>query len=523
WRTFATWIALAAVPSGLILSTTLHLTTDVVAMPLLWVVPLGVYLLSFTLAFAENRRAADAISKLAPLILLLAVCAVSLEVKRLDLVFAAISIVSLFTLSVALHSQLFCRRPEPAQLTLFYLTMSVGGVLGGIFCALVAPLVFNWTYEHLLLLIAAAALLAGRSPLERFQRIWDGSPLARRFTLAGAAIAIIIAALAKGSFDLQAPAGVSHLALIAILTLGIAAIGNRPLFAMCVTALMLCAGGWEQLALSATPGKVARSYFGIYSIRQKGPDARMLVHGTTLHGVQNLGSPARERMATSYYAPLSGVGLAMAAAEPLFGSNAHVDVVGLGAGTLACYARPGQRWTFYEVDPLVVQIATDPRRFTFLSRCLPDAPVVLGDGRISLERARQGTADILVLDAFSSDSIPMHLLTREAFDLYRRHLGARGLLVVHISNRNLDLEPVIAAAAVAGGWDARLRAYRPNAAERSRNYSGSDWIALSADSGALGALVARNPSAWRPLRPRPDFAAWTDDHASLLPLIRWRR
>jgi hypothetical protein len=342
-------------------------------------------------------------------------------------------------------------------------------------------------------------------------------------TLAGVAIAIMIVVLGKGSFDLQPPTGVSHGALIAILALGVAAVGNRPLFAACVAALMLCAGGWEQLALSATPGKVARSYFGIYSIRPQGDDARMLVHGTTLHGVQNLGSPARERMATSYYAPLSGVGLTMAAAEPLFGSHARIDVVGLGAGTLACYARPGQRWTFYEIDPLVVQIARDPRRFTFLSRCLPDAPVVLGDGRISLDRASQGTADMLVLDAFSSDSIPMHLLTREAFDLYRRHLRPHGLLLVHISNRNLDLEPVIAAAAAAGGWDARLRAYRPTAAERSQNYSGSDWIALSPDPRALGALIERNQSAWRPLRARADFSPWTDDHASLLPLIRWRR
>jgi hypothetical protein len=284
---------------------------------------------------------------------------------------------------------------------------------------------------------------------------------------------------------------------------------------------MLSAGCWEKLELSASPGKMTRSYFGIYSIRQKGEDARILVHGTTVHGMQNLGSPARQRMTTSYYAPLSGVGLAMAAIEPLFGRRAHVHVIGLGAGTLACYARPGQSWTIYEIDPAIVRIARDPRRFTFLSGCLPNVPILIGDARLTLERGNGAKADVLVVDAFSSDSIPMHLLTREAFDVYRSHLSDRGLLLVHISNRSLDLEPVIAAAATAGGWEARLRAYRPGAKERAQNYGASDWIALSPNRDTLGALVSRDPEDWRPLHPRARFAPWTDDYASLLPLIRW--
>ena len=153
----------------------------------------------------------------------------------------------------------------------------------------------------------------------------------------------------------------------------------------------------------------------------------------------------------------SGVGIALAAAPRLYGNAARIGVVGLGAGTLACYAQPGQHWTFYEIDPVIVGIARDPAQFTFLSRCQPGAPIIVGDARLTLERAPAAAADILVVDAFSSDSVPMHLLTREAFATYRRHLAPGGLLLVHISNRYLDMEPVIAAAA-RDGWSARIAA-----------------------------------------------------------------
>jgi spermidine synthase len=282
---------------------------------------------------------------------------------------------------------------------------------------------------------------------------------------------------------------------------------------------MLSMGGWEKLALSASPGKMNRSFFGVYSIRPGSNNSRLLVHGTTIHGIQNLGSEARERMATSYYAPPSGVGLAMAAAPRLFGDRARIGVVGLGSGTLACYAHPGQQWTFYEIDPLVARIASDPGQFSFLSRCRPGVPVVIGDARLTLEHGPAAADDLLVVDAFSSDSVPMHLLTTEAFAAYRRHLRPRGLLLVHISNRYLDLRPVVAAAAAAGGWQARIRAYRPDAAEQARNYSGSIWIALSPAPQTVDRLVALSGAQWQPLRLEPGFAAWTDDHASLLPLI----
>src|SRR5690242_12581231 len=276
WRLVAKWIVLAAVPSGLILSTTLHITTDLVAMPLLWVVPLGVYLLSFSVAFATNRRPANSVIRLAPLILLLACFGVFIDFSWLVLAFGAVAIINLFTVSVALHSRLFELRPPAQNLTSFYLAMSVGGALGGVFCALVAPLIFNWTYEHLLLLVAAAWLMRGRNPFERLGKIWNGDRRARRAMIIATVAAAILAIAGKDAFGLPVSGHVSRIATLAMIGVAIFAIGNRTLFAITVAALLIAAGGWERLELSASPGKMTRSFFGIYSIRPGAHDSRML-------------------------------------------------------------------------------------------------------------------------------------------------------------------------------------------------------------------------------------------------------
>lgn len=519
-KTIAGWVLIAAIPSGLMLSTTLHLTTDIVAMPLLWVVPLGLYLLSFTVAFSANRGLADLFKRIAPITLLIAACGVFVEATFLPLVFAAAAILNLFAVSVYLHSILFDRRPEPARLTHFYLAMSVGGALGGLVCALLAPSLFDWTYEHPLLIVAAAAIVGAASPFKPVERLWARSGLSRRAALWGSVAVLLISLVGQGAFGLPNSKDISVPVSFVLIAISLLAIGNRLLFALSVGALMLSMGGWDKLSRSASPGAMTRSFFGIYAIGSTAGDARMLVHGTTIHGIQNLGSPERERMATSYYAPQSGVGLALAAAPALYGSAARVGVVGLGAGTLACYSGAGQRWTFYEIDPVVVGIARDPGQFTFLSRCQPRAPIVVGDARLTLERAAPASADVLVVDAFSSDSVPMHLLTREAFATYRRHLAPGGLLLVHISNRYLDMEPVIAAAA-ADGWSARLRRYVPDERGLAANETGSIWIAMSPAPQLIDRLAASAPpETWRPLRPRPGFAAWTDEHSSILPIIR---
>lgn len=521
WRTVGRWILVAAIPSGLILSTTLHITTDIIAMPLLWVLPLGAYLLSFTVAFSGRDAAKQSIIRFAPLLLLAACLGLFFGQNWLALLFCVVSILNLFTVSVALHTQLFDTRPPPQHLTAFYLAMSVGGVIGGAFCALVAPLLFDWTYEHLLLLVAAAWLIRAPGPFSKLNRFWNTERRARSLTVIALPLLLAIALLGKGIGPMEHSDLLERVGIVAILASAILAIGNRALFAGAVAALLIAAGGWEHIEASATPGKMTRSFFGIYSVRDGPHDSRMLIHGTTVHGVQNLGSPARERMATSYYAQGSGVGLAMHAAPMLFGPNARIAVVGLGAGTLACYARPGQSWTFYEIDPAVVRIARDSGSFTFLSRCTPGARIEVGDARLLIHREAPHTADLLVLDAFSSDAVPMHLLTREAFADYRRLLAPGGLLMVHISNRYINLDPVIAAAAADGGWLAALRRYRPAPDAMARNEGASDWVAMTQSPATLRKLVQGSGAPWTPLRAPARFKAWTDDHSSVLPLISW--
>jgi spermidine synthase len=516
-REILRWIVLSAIPSGLMLSTTLYLTTDIVAMPLLWVLPLGLYLLSFSVAFASRRGPADAIIRMAPFALLIAACIVFSDTVPFALAIAGLALASMFAVAVALHSMLFDQRPDAAHLTIFYLSTSVGGVLGGLICALIAPLIFDWTYEYPLLLLAAAATLAAVNPFERLAAMWNGSLGAARWSRWLIAAALSLSLLGVGTFESPAHRAIALVGAMLVIALGICAIGNRALFTACVAALMLNLGGWEKMELSRS-NQMTRSFFGIDTVRPLSDNALSLVHGTTVHGVELMGSVARERTTTTYYAPRSGVGLAMAAVPSIF-RNARVGVVGLGAGTLACTSTPEQSWRFYEIDPKVAGIAR--RDFHFLSRCQPNAPILIGDARLTLEREPLSSADVLVIDAFSSDSVPMHLLTLEAFDVYRQHLSPEGLLMVHISNRYLDLRPVVAAAA-AHGWTARVRTFQPTAAEIKLHASPSMWIALSPSAKTMaGVERSSGQEQWLPLV-AGQTKAWTDDHASILPLIQWR-
>lgn len=520
-RRIAYWIVLALVPSGLMLATTTFITTDIVAMPLLWVIPLGLYLLSFSIAFSPKRGLADTITLIAPLsILMFGGIIVSGNQER-PLLSALIALMLLFVVSVALHTAMYRSRPEPDRLTGFYLAMSVGGALGGVFAALVAPVVFDWTYEYPLLVLAAAVLAPQAWLIPKFRGLWGRSTRGRWLRIAAFALLVIdLAILAQiNPFGLTDGRNESSI-FIAIAALGFFAVGNRLPYVLAVAAALVTFGGWRAIELSLESNARTRSYFGVYTIRDL-PEARLrtLAHGTTYHGIQLRGSPAREMRPTSYYAIRSGVGRAMILAPTLYGPNARIGVVGLGTGTLACYALPTQDWRFYEIDPAVVRIARDSGAFSYLRRCLPDARIVLGDARLSLDAAATGSLDLLALDAFSSDTVPMHLMTAQAFATYGRVLAPDGMLLVHISNRYLDLEPVVAAAARAGGWHAALLDYQPGTLEERAEFAhASSWIALSRDETKLAALAGRG-GRWRPLQARPGFREWTDDFASILPLV----
>ncbi|MVZ97657.1 hypothetical protein EUU23_08050 [Sphingorhabdus sp. IMCC26285] len=524
WTRRLYWIVLAAVPSGLMLSTTSHLTTDLMAMPLIWVIPLGIYLLSFSVAFADNQKPAYWISRLAPIVLIISGAFVFVVWGKAAISGLVASLSLLFFVAVALHNEMYRTRPAPSELTSFYLMMSLGGVIGGFFCAIVAPLLFDWTWEHPILILLAAALLPA-VPLLRVDEN-DG-----RIPVVMTVIGMI--ALGLGLFGgITEPAEPSFFKIICasvIILFGLAVAGFRLPFLLAMAGLLTINGGWYSFQ-QTLDGVRMRSYFGTYTVNStESGRVRWLNHGTTMHGMQLLDDPTRP---ISYYPETSGVGIALKKAPALFGPNATVGIVGLGTGTLGCYKKPGQNWTFFEIDPLVIEIARDRKIFSFLEKCAPDVKITLGDARLTLAEVPKGHFDILALDAFSSDSIPLHLLTKEAFATYRRTLKPDGLLLVHISNRYIDLNPVIAAEAKANGWYAALRHDSPTQAMINKGIRASQWIALSPDPAKLAQLTGPvdridsryyDSDQWLHLDPPGDVAPWTDDYASVLPhLSLWK-
>ncbi|WP_324740791.1 fused MFS/spermidine synthase [Tsuneonella sp. CC-YZS046] len=515
-RRILLWLILAAVPSGLMLSTTTHLTTDIFAMPLLWVIPLGVYLLSFVVAFSDRRQFARTVQLTAPSVMLLAggMAMVSHNSATMMLVIASIGL--LFVVAVALHARLYDLRPHPSQLTLFYLALSGGGALGGLFTALIAPTIFDWVWEHPLLVIAAA-LLMPLVPLLDWRNMHGLDPGMARI----ASYVLLAAALLLGWFLVdftpeEMPGPIRLYLTLAMAFAGLLLVPSRVMFMAVLLVLMLAQGGLEILRTTWDGARI-RSYFGIYTI-QDYPDTRLrtLAHGTTLHGQQST-DPARALTPTTYYGPGSGVGMALGQAQAMYGPGARIGVVGLGTGTLACYHRPGEHWRFYEIDPAVLRLSRD-RIFTYLADCAPDAQVVLGDARLELGKSAPGSLDIIAIDAFSSDAIPLHLLTDEAFRVYLRALSPKGMLAVHISNRYIELEPVLGAIARQHRLAALIREDHPH--DRTV-LSSSSWVLLTRDPAQLKRLAIARPDAPLEKLDAPAPRAWTDDHASILPYVRW--
>ncbi len=519
----AMWIALSAVPSGLMLSTTTHLTTDIMAMPLMWAIPLGLYLLSFSIAFSERRLLSEFFTLLAPAMLLLSGGLSMWSQGGGGLMIALTSLVMLFTTAVSLHARLYSLRPEPDRLTFFYLMMSIGGALGGLFCALIAPLIFDWVYEHPILIIAAAILL----PLPPLIPWADWIRVPHQWHRI---ISLVLGLIAMGTGYWLSQNWTGYrttpelIAAAVIVFTGIAAIGWRLAFVAALLALLYGFGGRETIAASLADART-RSYFGVYTVRDNQQTMQhTLTHGTTLHGTQ-LTTRGLELTATSYYGPNSGVGLAFNRASALYGPNARLGVIGLGTGTLACYRRPGQDWTIYEIDPAMVHIARDSGNFTFVPRCAAEVPIVLGDARLKLQERGADSLDLLAVDAFSSDAIPLHLLTREAFGVYGRAVQRDGIVMVHISNRFMNLEPVLRALETTGEWHAVLRHDEPDETDMGLARTGSIWVAMSHSQAAIDRLVAASSDAppgrgdWRPLSDRQPARLWTDDFASVLPLL----
>jgi hypothetical protein len=503
------WLALASVPSSLMLGATNFLTTDISPIPLLWVLPLAVYLVSFVFAFSPGYpRRHGIVTKAVPFLVIALAATLLLEARGPFWMLLALHLLALLVASVMCHGGLAIDRPSPRHLTAFYLWISLGGVLGGAFNAVVAPLVFNSFVEYPLAIAAVCMLLPSRT--RRRSATWVGAmdiaiPL-------GLAIAVLVAA----SLSRRSGSTAAFVVVGAVLLLAVFSLRARPIrFGLAVAVLLLVGAIPEFAGRSVLVQE--RSFFGVYQVVEdpRPVASRLLFDGTTLHGAQSLDASRRSEP-TAYYTTTGPVGDVFAAwtGKP---TRARIGVVGLGTGSLACHGVEGERWTFFEIDPAVERLAEDPALFTFLRDCPSQQRVVLGDGRLSLQRAQRASFDMLILDAFSSDAIPVHLITREAVALYRSKLAPDGILLFHISNRYLDLHHVLGSLAGDAGLASLARDDGTvTDADRLVLKKPSSWVVMIRDPSVLAGLRDHD---WYPLAAGHDL--WTDDYSDVLGVVDW--
>ncbi|HEV3217732.1 MAG TPA: fused MFS/spermidine synthase [Vicinamibacterales bacterium] len=511
WSRRFRWLALAAVPSSLMLSLTTYISTDIAAIPLLWIIPLLLYLLTFVLAFA--RRAAISprvVSALLPLAVLPTAFALVSDLTSPMWLIIPLHLVAFFLAALACHQELARLRPAARDLTDFYVWMSLGGALGGIFNALVAPQVFTTAAEYPLGLVIACFLRPAPTPRFRPNRFDLMIPAV--IGLMPVLLAEWVPILRLDVDSLPAHAFVFGVPLL----VAVAVWRNRLRFGLTLAAILLA--GVFVRGLETRLLYVHRNFFGITRVMlDEGEHYRMLVDGRTLHGMQAL-QPAREREPLGYYNQNGPVGQLFASFEgPL--ARRRVAAVGLGAGSMACYGTSGQRWTFYEINPAAVPIARDGNYFTYIRDCLPMVPVVLGDARLTIGR-ETGSFDLIILDAFSSDAIPVHLITREAFALYLRKLAPGGVLFFHISNHHIDLAPVLGTLARDAALTAIVQRYVPDQEDRNRGGFPSVWVAMARRAADLSWLP--EDGQWSPLAGNPRATPWSDDFSNIVSVIKWR-
>ena len=482
------WIGLAAGGSTLLLAFTNQLCIDVASVPLLWVLPLSIYLLSFIFTFAGERWYPRRVFLLLlPVAMLGVTLAPTLEQQIPMLLIIAIYLVSLFVFCMVCHGEAFRLRPPARSLTKFYLSISMGGVLGGLFVAVIAPLVFSLYNELPAGMLGTGALVLVVLARDPKSKLYGGNP---------------------------------RWAWAALLIVSLGAVGGL--------------GYSVYDTLDDTIG-ATRSFYGVYRVKET-PEGtiweRTLYSGSTIHGQQFM-APAGQHIPTSYYGENSGVGLVLSSFPD--DQKLNVGLVGLGAGTLAAYARKGDSFRYYEIDPHVLELAQE--YFKFLDNCRGDYEVVIGDARLQLEAEADNNFDVLVLDAFSSDAIPVHLLTAEAFELYARHLKPGGVICVHISNRYLELKPVVVSAAKIINLD--QLGWLSGANERTGTTM-AEWIILTSNPEVKSAFQRRveafikhesdtgELAEWQPFLGQTvplqgvdeGFKPWTDDYSNLFSLMR---
>jgi hypothetical protein len=509
------WIGLAFVPSGLLTAFTTHVATDVASAPLIWVIPLALYLLSFVLVFRERPIIPP---KLVLAVHLLAILGVMLQLSQTKhdgwVLSATAGVMAFLTSTLVAHRTLYEARPNARYLTEFYLWMSFGGVLGGLFAGLIAPKIFSEVLEYPLLLALTMACRPDALGFLRANRralLWTAL-----VALVGGLLVVAVPLLiALSGWDTN-EWGVAFM-VVAALALLCLALWKQPVsqlvlvLAMCVAVI--------RLPSDVRRGDAQRSYFGVYRVMlSEDGQFNVLTHGTTLHGAQRVrndeGEPVADTTPGTYYHPGSPMAEAVEfvrAAKTQGGAQPTVGVVGLGAGSLACHSKPGETWRFFEIDPTVVRIATS-KQFTYLRNCQPKPDIVLGDARLTIAKQPDRTFDLIIVDAFSSDAIPVHLLTAEALRLYEAKIKDDGMFVLHVSNRYLDLESVLSATMPLVP-DLKALVVEDGAWDNTYAAISSTIVVFAKDSQRLDPFRTMDHTSDLPAS---RLTAWTDDASDIL-------
>jgi hypothetical protein len=512
WQIQCYWATLAFVPSSLLLGLTNFISTDIAAVPLLWIIPLTVYLLSFVIVFSGvNAKSHRWFVRLQPVILIPFV--IYAFINPADLPYWAyliLHIIAFFFAVMVCHGQLAWHRPHTSHLTTYYLIMSFAGMLGGMFNTFVAPVLFNDIYEYPLMIIAALLLRPWAYLLnlkEALMQIID--PLLLLIT------GIIIYLRVENLVDYFDGIVIS----LSLLTLAIYFLQRRVIAYAGLMGIIIVFAIVVHHSENHTLIQ-KRTFFGVMAVRdsvltnenQQPEHYHELFHGTTKHGAQRL-TPLESTTPLTYYSRPGPMGQLFRAFDK---QSDHwvIGVVGLGAGALTCYAKTTQTWTLYEIDPLVLDIAQNPNYFTYLSQCVPKARAEIGDARLSLKNSTDESFDLLIMDAFSSDAIPTHLLTREALELYLKKLKPNGLLAFHITNRHLSLKKVLSIHAEQAHLAALIQEFKPQ--NDAPLIVATDWVVFAKNAESLKPLQSSLLGNWQKMPLYFDMPAWTDDFTNIV-------
>jgi hypothetical protein len=519
WQLRARWIFLAAVPSGLLIAITAHVSTDVAAVPLMWVLPLSLYLLTWVLVFQSRPLLPHTwMLALQPVAIAVIIALLAYSGTPKLLLMLAGHLVSFFVIAMACHGELARTRPSASHLTGFYVALSFGGMVGGLFAGLVSPYSFSWIAEYPILLALAVLCRPTAEPRLASLNRWYWP------FLAVLAVVMVAPSLALNKFEAWVTASrflvicdIAALAAVAALVIGAS---RLKVFATVVLALALIR------LYPADEGRVetVRSFFGVHKVQvTSNGQYHVLLHGTTIHGAEKVlhddGTAVTGRPEPiSYYYKDGGIGKAIAAIRKRKGGPLRAAVIGLGSGSLTCAAEPGEAWRFFEIDQAMVDTARHPKYFTFVKNCAPDLQPVMGDARLTFAHEPDGAYDLIVVDAYSSDAIPVHLATREAMAIYKSKLAPNGAVLMHVSNRNLELATVSVGIAAANGLKSWV--YYEDSS-RDAEYIFATQAVISARNGAdIGELAGSDE--WTATEPDPRQRVWSDDYSNVLGAV-WRR